>query len=134
NYFSTKRGVYHYLSMAEGNYREYLKDEMVRAKKYFYVLRPILACRWIIDKGTPPPMLFSELMEAELPKALRPDIDRLLDLKINSPELKMIPRIDRINGYLDASIEEIKAVLTETAEAVPVEWTRLNELFRKYAV
>ena len=79
-------------------------------------------------------MLFSELMEAELPKALRPDIDRLLDLKINSPELKMIPRIDRINGYLDASIEEIKAVLTETAEAVPVEWTRLNELFRKYAV
>ena len=38
-YFSTKKSLYHYISMAEGNYREYLKTEMVRAKKYFYVLR-----------------------------------------------------------------------------------------------
>ena len=58
-YFSTKRSLYHYISMAEGNYREYLKRDMVRAKKYFYVLRPILACQWILEKGTPPPMLFS---------------------------------------------------------------------------
>lgn len=44
-YFSSKRGLSHYLSMAGGNYREYLKGDMVKAKKYFYVLRPILACR-----------------------------------------------------------------------------------------
>ena len=50
-YFSSKRGLSHYLSMAGGNYREYLKGDMVKAKKYFYVLRPILACRWILDKG-----------------------------------------------------------------------------------
>ena len=58
-YFLTKRSMYHYVSMAEGNYREFLKGDMVKAKKYFYVLRPILACRWILEKGTPPPMLFS---------------------------------------------------------------------------
>ena len=57
NIFSTKKSLYHYISMAEGNYREYLKTEMVRAKKYFYVLRPVLACRWILEKGTPPPMI-----------------------------------------------------------------------------
>lgn len=33
-----KTGIYHYLHMAEGNFREYLKGEMVLAKKYFYVL------------------------------------------------------------------------------------------------
>ena len=60
-YFSTKKSLYHYISMAEGNYREYLKTEMVRAKKYFYVLRPVLACRWILERGIPPPMLFREL-------------------------------------------------------------------------
>ena len=53
--------------MAEGNYRDYLKGELVRAKKYFYVLRPVLACLWIMEKQTPPPMLFSELAAAELP-------------------------------------------------------------------
>ena len=34
-YFSTKRGIYHYINMAAGNYREYLKRDMVKAKKYF---------------------------------------------------------------------------------------------------
>ncbi len=55
-YFSSKAGLWHYLHMAEGNYRDYLRGEMVRAKKYFYVLRPILACKWILEKGTPPPI------------------------------------------------------------------------------
>lgn len=69
-YFSGKRSLYHYINMAERNYREYLKGDMVKAKKYFYVLRPVLACRWILDQGTPPPMLFTELMDAQLPREL----------------------------------------------------------------
>ena len=108
-YFSSKRGLSHYLSMAGGNYREYLKGDMVKAKKYFYVLRPILACRWILDKGTPPPMLFPELVEAELDPALLPDVDRLLELKMNAPEIKTIPKIESINRYLDSSIEELRS-------------------------
>lgn len=101
DYFSSKKSLYHYVSMAESNYREYLKTEMVRAKKYFYVLRPLLACKWILDTQTPPPMLFSELAAAELPEYLREDVDRLLFLKMNAPEIKEIPRIDSINEYLD---------------------------------
>lgn len=33
--FSAKPGLWHYLSMAEGNYREYLKVERVKAKSIF---------------------------------------------------------------------------------------------------
>ena len=94
--------------MAESNYRGYLKTDTVKAKKYFYVLRPILACRWIIDKGTPPPMLFFELASAELPEYLRPEVELLLDLKMNSPEIKDIPKIDVLNRYLDESIENVR--------------------------
>lgn len=32
-YFLEKTGVYHYLSMAKGNYREYLKTDEVKLKK-----------------------------------------------------------------------------------------------------
>lgn len=85
DYFSSKCSLYHYISMAEDNYREYLKREMVRAKKYFYVLRPVLACLWIFDKGTALPMLFSERMEEELPRDLKDEVHRLLDLKMKSP-------------------------------------------------
>ena len=35
-YYSSKSCLYHYLHMAEGNFREYLKGEIVWIKKYFY--------------------------------------------------------------------------------------------------
>ena len=128
-YFSSKSGLWHYLHMAEGNYREFLKGDMVKAKKYFYVLRPILACRWILEKGTPPPMLFSELMESQLDEALKETVYELLDLKMNAPEVKMIPRIDVLNAYLDRSISEVKEMIERLPKEQTHEWEELNELF-----
>ena len=128
-YFSAKRGLNHYLSMAGSNYRAYLKGDTVKAKKYFYVLRPILACRWILDKGTPPPMLFSELMEAELDPVLLPDVNSLLDLKMNAPEIKTIPKIESINRYLDSSIEEVRCRIVQLPDDVGHGWEELNQLF-----
>ena len=131
NYFSCKSGLYHYLSMAEGNYRDYLKGEMVKAKKYFYVLRPILACRWILHKHTKPPMLFRDLMNSELDDSLKPAVERLLDLKMNAPEIKEIPRVDEINHYLDASIASIKEEIAAFPAEHRPDWTPLNDLFLK---
>ncbi len=128
-YFSTRRGLYHYLSMANGNYREYLKGEMVKAKKYFYVLRPILACRWILDHGTPPPMLFSELVKSELDSAVSKDVVRLLDLKMNSPETKIIPRVESLNKYLENSMEEVQTRIRQMPEDTHHDWEELNQIF-----
>lgn len=102
---------------------------MVKAKKYFYVLRPVLACRWILEMGTPPPMLFSELVESQLPDDLREPVLELLDLKMNSPEVKMIPRINILNEYLTRSIievrERVERYLGETVQG----WEELDNLF-----
>ena len=67
--------------MAKGNFREYLKTDMVRAKKYFYVIRPILACRWILEKQTPPPMLFADLVESQLEEEMKPIVEHLAGLE-----------------------------------------------------
>lgn len=128
-YFSTKKSLYHYISMTEGNYREYLKGEKVRAKKYFYVLRPVLACRWILEKGTPPPMLFEELIKAELPEELFKDVGKLLELKMNSPEIREIDRMDRVNEYLDQEIENIKEKVKLLDDGEKVEWEELTQVF-----
>lgn len=128
-YFSSKKMLYHYISMAEGNYREYLKGDFVRAKKYFYVLRPVLACRWILDQGTPPPMLFSELMEAELPAELTGAVKQLLEIKMNSPEVKLIPRIPEINEYLDESILRMKCSVRSLEDRHTPDWNALNQIF-----
>ena len=128
-YFSSKKTLYHYISMAEGNYREYLKGDFVRAKKYFYVLRPVLACQWILDQGTPPPMLFSELMEAELPAELTGAVKQLLEIKMNSPEVKLIPRIPEINEYLDESILRMKRSVRSLEDRHTLDWNALNQIF-----
>ena len=130
-YFSCKSGLYHYLSMADGNYRDYLKGNIVRAKKYFYVLRPILACKWILRTHTKPPMLFSELAEAELDDALKPAVNRLLDIKMNTPEVKEIPRVCEINDYLDQSIENLRNEIAIFNIEHRADWAPLNELFLK---
>ena len=53
----------------------------------------------------------------------------LLDLKMNSPEVKEIPRIDILNGYLDESIDEVKALVEQYPREVVKDWDELNRLF-----
>ena len=129
DYFSVQRSLYHYISMAENNYREYLKGDMVRAKKYFYVLRPLLACRWILEHKMPPPMLFSELLESQLPNELYEVTQQLLNLKMHAPEVREIPRIDKLNQYIDAETERIRLVLSEMERPKQMKWEKLNQLF-----
>lgn len=74
-------------------------------------------------------MLFRELMESELPKELVPEVEKLLDLKMNSPEIKEIPRVDKINKYLNESIKEIKFKLKSVGENKEVQWEELNKVF-----
>ena len=128
-YFVAKSGLYHYLSTAKSNYREYLKGETVRLKKYFYVLRPLLACKWILAEGTPPPMLFSTLMEKYLDAEIQPDVEKLLDLKINTPEIGEGKRFDRVNDYIDRSMDEIEKIIAELPREDARGWDELNSIF-----
>lgn len=130
-YFLVKKALYHYLNMALNNYKAYLRGDYVKAKKYFYVLRPVLACKWIIDKGTPPPVLFSELADIELDNKIIPEVQGLLDLKMNSPEICEIPKIHRLNEYLDFNIEFIRKQIGDMPDVRGSGWNSLNELFKK---
>ena len=129
DFFLRRVGLHHYLSAARGNYQKYLLGEVVSLKKYFYVLRPLLACKWILDRGCPPPMLFSELVETELEPSLRSFIDDLLQAKAVTSEVGLAKRNDTLNSY----IEETLADLMESVNALPldhkVDWGQLNGLF-----
>ena len=129
NYFACKPSLYHYYGTANKNYHDYLLDSMVKYKKYFYVLRPVLACRWILERETPPPVLFSELAESQLPEYLEDTVRELLELKINAPEIQMIPRIDILNEYLEQSIVEIGELVRQYPKESPQDWAELNSLF-----
>ena len=101
---------------------------MVRAKKYFYVLRPLLAGQWILKTGTPPPMLFSELFKMEFPEELRKEVEKLLEIKVHASEIKEIPRIDKLNEYLENEMKRMKEK-AKTLDEEKRSWKKLNKIF-----
>jgi len=128
-YFSATKGICHYLHMAQGNYRQFLSGEMVKLKKYFYVMRPILASRHILKRGTPPPMLFSELVEDYLEPELKNAVADLLQRKTEEPETKFIPRIDVLNEWIERQFELLRAETSRLPSVGNGNWEKLNDLF-----
>lgn len=129
--FSPRALVHHYVSMARNNMREFGVDAPVRLKKYFYVLRPMLACSWVLRTQTIPPVLFTELLDAELnDTSIRALIDDLLVRKMAGVEMKAEPRIAAIDDFVNERIEFFTSIAGEQPES-PVSLTlTLDEIFR----
>ena len=66
SFYNPLATVHHYRSMAKGNFGDYLAGDILKLKKYFYVLRPVLACLWILRGLGQPPMRFQQLLEARI--------------------------------------------------------------------
>ncbi|MGE3800452.1 MAG: nucleotidyltransferase domain-containing protein [Candidatus Kapaibacterium sp.] len=129
-YYSPRASLYHYLSMAKGNYREYLQGETVRTKKYFYVLRPLLAIKWIEADIGPVPMQFQHLVDRLLPNGpLRAEIDLLLTRKMSGEELDKEPRIPLLNNFIEEELSRMESVHVDHVSPKP-EIESLNEFFR----
>ena len=127
--FDPKAGVYHYINTAASNSRAYLRGEQVKYKKYFYALRPILAAKWITEKRTPPPMLFEELVKAELDDDMKPIVEMLTDLKVNSPEKAYGERIEELNNYININLERLNSAAENMPSDKIKDWQLLNEAF-----
>jgi predicted nucleotidyltransferase len=129
--FSPQRSMYHYLHMARGNYREYLKGEIVRLKKYLYVLRPILACLWIEKYGTTPPTEFSKLVaDAHLSVTLSAAVDELLARKMSGDELDSSSKIPALNEFIEQMLDHYSLMSGKRPTAV-ADYEVLDVLFRE---
>ncbi|MGO4529542.1 nucleotidyltransferase domain-containing protein [Paenibacillus sp. 2TAF8] len=130
--FSPKSCMYHYLNMAKGNFRDYLQGQQVKIKKYFYVLRPLLACGWIERYETMPPMAFDELVETLVPAGtpLYTEIHDLLRRKKAGDELDMEPKLPAIQAYITDQIAHVEQVAVGIEGHVTVEIEALNRIFQ----
>ncbi len=127
--FLSRPALYHYFNMARNNNREFLKRGCVRLKKYFYVLRPILACKWILAHETPPPMLFAELAKAELGGEVRSVVDDLLKRKAVTSELGEQEPITELNEYIEKELSALEKTISHVPKQDAVTWEQLNNLF-----
>ena len=126
--FSDLRARYHYLSMAKKNFRSYLQGERVRLKKYLYVLRPLLAVRWIEAGKGVPPMRFAELLAGTVSDAaLLAEIHHLLALKQRSSEAEYGAPLPLIETFIRQELAEDR-LFPPLADHGPQDDRPLNQL------
>lgn len=130
-YFACKLALYHYYGTANKNYHEYLKDDMAKYKKYFYVLRPLLACKWIEEKRCPPPVRFDELVRSVLEDHMKAAVEDLLGKKVKMSEAGQAPKIEVINRYIEEKLTYYKTLVEGMAYDRNPDWEPLEMEFRK---
>ena len=122
--------MHHYLQMARGNFRDYLKGETVRVKKYFYVLRPLLACRWIEAGHGVAPVEFGTLLERMVAdETLKTAIYDLIERKRAGEELGSEPRIPILNDFIAHELASLERDFGHLPASKP-DTEKLNQVFR----
>ncbi len=132
-FYSPPAARNHYLSMAKKNFRGYLQGETVRFKKYFYVLRPLLAVRWIDQGLGRPPMTFDALLGTVDDPLLLAEVAELLQLKRSADEAAFGPRRPALHGFIEAQLQRPVPVLPRTHENSERLDHYLREMVRTYA-
>ncbi|MEM9664832.1 MAG: nucleotidyltransferase domain-containing protein [Bacteroidota bacterium] len=129
-HFSPQASLHHYLSMARSTYRHHLNGEYVRLKKYFYVLRPLLAVQWIEADLGPVPMEFDTLVNHLVTDAaLKASIQQLLAAKRAGEELDQGPRIPALSDFVEHELNRLESGQLDHHRPSP-DVEELNRFFR----
>ncbi len=129
--FSPKSSIYHYLHMSNRNYNEYITGDRVRVKRYFYVLRPIFACHWILKYQNQPPVLYSELFsDIDLPANLEEEIENLYSLRVSLQEDEHINKSEIVNKYIIEEFSSLKK-LVDTLSSTTESSDNFDNVFRQ---
>ena len=132
-YYSNYSAVYHYLQMASNNQKKYLDSKIVNYKKYFYVLRPILSCHWIMQDKGQVPMKFDTLVnEIVTDPELKFAISVLIVKKREGLEIGEGEQIPVISKFIKESFKELGQHPSPTVSKDFVEtgFDKMDELFR----
>ena len=129
--FSVVSISHHYLHMARNNAHEFLAGEKVSLKKYLYVVRALLAARWSIRRQSPAPMLFSELMAAELEPEMHPLLTLMLEEKQRAGEKTPHARIPELDAWIANAFTEVESAVQELHRAANPSWGVLDAAFMK---
>ena len=119
-----------YRGMAQSVAEQNLTDETVSQKAYLYVLRALLAVRWIEEEDGPPPVVFEQLVEATLKETdIREVVDALVARKRAGREQDDGPRLSTLHDFIEAELDRQAALSFPSATDRPG-LAPLNVFFR----
>ena len=135
-YFSEKSALCHYYGTANSTLHGFLSGDMVRYKKYFYALRPLLCCRWIERYHSVPPMEFEKLLDLfgepdeVLTGELYEAIQELLRRKAETEEKDLNPQMPAVISFIREECVRQKKISDAAPDDHRRDYSELNEAFR----
>jgi len=103
--FAPIAAMHHYLGMAKNSFDEVESKEEVKLKKLFYALRATLACKWILEEDSIPPIVFMTMVDKlDFDKSLKQRIKELIELKSGKNENYLHPAEKEINAFISQQL------------------------------
>ncbi len=98
--------MHHYLGMAKNTFSDIDDKDEIKLKKLFYALRATLACKWILEKDSVPPIIFLTMVnELSFDNSLKDRIKELMALKSSKGEGYMHPAENNLNEFISLELE-----------------------------
>jgi uncharacterized protein len=128
--YSRASGIHHYKSMAMTNVDDRDPSGEVSLKKYLYILRALLAARWLQQHEGAAPIEFGRLLrQLEGPPQLLADIDGLLVRKRAATERDRTSAVASIDAFIEQQLLSLQTVGLPGPVGAAVK-LKLDEVFR----
>ena len=129
DYYAPIAVFYHHLSLAKSFWEELRDQEEVKLKSYFYLIRSLLSCNWIIKDTAVLPMHIEGLM-VYIDDEVKDKLRALIKLKATVGEKYLHPK----DAYLNKWIEDMWILVEASKENPGVnrnDFSLLNDFFLK---
>ena len=101
----------------------------IKLKKYFYMLRSLLASKWVMLYHKKPPILLSELLTLVKNEAIQREVDKLLEIKKAGDESTKIVGNEIINEFIFDTKKEVEKMVKEIPNSKNTDLKFLDKFF-----
>jgi predicted nucleotidyltransferase len=132
DYYTPRAAGHAYRGMAQSVAEQNLTGDAIPHKAYLYVLRALLAVRWVEQAhDTPPPVPFEPLVRTTVERTdVRSAIDALVARKRAGTEADAGPRLPVLHDFIEAELERQSALPFPDGPPPPGPGP-LNDIFRR---
>jgi uncharacterized protein len=133
-YFNPRSTINHYLGLTKRTFLDFGENKEVKLKKYFYILRPLMAARWIYTHKSIPPMEFASLLEAmDYDRPIQTMVSGLKQKKEMANESQLIPRLWDLEAFINSEIQYLESKLPDN-NSDGNNISALNDIFLRMVV
>ena len=129
NYYSPTAVFFHHYSLAQKFWEELKDKQKVKLKNYFYLIRSLLSCYWIVKDKIALPMEIEGLMKL-IDEKRRDEIRALIKLKAGVDEKYLHEKDESLNQWI-IELFELLCSSKENLGVSRVDNSELNQFFLK---